>query len=121
MKGIKAFLLGMVVMFSMTSCGLLFKQKQNPPETYGTSMRILYDKNFTYAQFDSICVVDVIPIDLGEWKSHTTVDYETNKPITEYLYIKSIDSNNEEIYRLIILDQDTYNIYKRITYGDKEE
>lgn len=122
MKAFKNFLLGLLVIFSMTSCGLLFKQKQNnDPQTYGTSMRILYDKDFTYAQFDSICVVDVIPQDLEQWISHSAQDYETGKMITEYLFIKSIDSNNEEIYRLIILDEDTYNIYKRITYVDKEE
>lgn len=122
MKAFKNFLLGLLVIASMSGCGLLCKQKQNTDgQTYGTSMRILYDKDFTYAQFDSICVVDAIPMDLEQWKAYSSRDYETNNVITEYMFIKSLETNAEVIYRLMIVDEDTYNIYKRITYGNKEE
>lgn len=120
MKAFKTFFLTLAVIFSMTGCGLLCKQKQTQPATYGTSMRILYDREFTYRQFDSICVADTIPINLDLWKKLTSVDYETNKAIDEYLYIKRLGVN-EELFRLMIIDEDTYNIYKRITYGTKEE
>jgi hypothetical protein len=84
-------------------------------------MRILYDKDFTYAQFDSICVADAIPMNLEQWKAYTSRDYETNNIITEYMFIKALEANGEVIYRLMIVDEDTYNIYKRITYGNKEK
>lgn len=120
MKTFKTFLLSLLLITSVSGCGLLCKQKQKDPETYGTSMRILYDKDFTYKQFDSICVADTIPNNLELWKPYSQFDYETNKAITEYLYIKRLGVN-EEIYRLMVIDEDTYNIYKRITYGTKEE
>lgn len=117
MKAFKNFLLGLLVIASMSGCGLLCKQKQEVPETYGVNMKILYERDFTHAQFDSICVADAIPMNLELWKAYSTRDYETNKVITEYMFIKKLEKNGEEIYRLMIVDEDTYNIYKRITYG----
>ena len=116
---IKNGLLMVAIGLSLVSCGL-FKKAPTTPENYGLSMRILYDREFTYAQFDSICVADTIPINLDLWKAYSTRDYETNDIITEYLYIKRL-GNNEEMFRLMIKDEDTYNIYKRITYGNKEK
>lgn len=117
MKSFKNFLFGLLVTVSISGCGLLCRQKQEVTETYGVSMRILYDKDFTHAQFDSICVADAIPVDLELWKSYSSRDYETNKVVTEYMFIKKLEKNGEEIYRLMIVDENTYNIYKRITYG----
>ena len=120
MKTFKTFILGLLVLVSMSGCGLLCKQKQKDPETYGTSMRILYERDFTYRQFDSICVADTIPNNLDLWKAYYQFDYETNNAVIEYLYIKRLGAS-EELYRLMVIDEDTYNIYKRITYGNKEE
>jgi uncharacterized protein YceK len=120
MKALKNFLLGLLVIASMSGCGLMCKQKQQTPTTYGTSMRILYDRDFTRAQFDSICVADTIPMNLELWKAYSSRDYETSAVITEYMYIKRLGAN-EELFRLMIKEEDLYNIYKRITYGNKEE
>ena len=116
---IKNGLLMIAVGLSLVGCGL-FRKAPTTPENYGLSMRILYDREFTRAQFDSICVADTIPMNLDLWKAYSTNDYETNDIITEYLYIKRLGLN-EELFRLMIKDEDTYNIYKRITYGNKEK
>ena len=118
MKNIRKLLLWFIVIASVTSCGLFHKQPQN--YTYGTSMRILYERDFTRAQFDSLCVADTIPANLKLWKSQSFRDYETNKLMKEYLYIKRLGSD-EELFRLMMPTDTTYNIYKRITYGNKEE
>ena len=120
MKSIKTILFGLLVAISIGGCGLIGKHRPNQPDTYGTSMRILYDRNFSYAQFDSICVADTIPLDLRLWKAYSARDYETNAIINEYMYIKRL-GNNEELFRLMMVNDTTYNIYKRITYGNKEE
>ena len=120
MKTFKNLLIGLLVIASMSGCGLLCRHKQNTPDTYATSMRILYERDFTVAQFDSICVADTIPRDLKLWKSYSMRDYETNKPITEYLYIKRLGAN-EEMFRVMMPTDSTYNIIKRITYVNKEE
>ena len=117
---IKNGLLMIAVGLSLVSCGL-FRKAPTTPENYGLSMRILYDREFTRAQFDSICVADAIPMNLEQWKAYTSRDYETNNIITEYMFIKALEANGEVIYRLMIVDEDTYNIYKRITYGNKEK
>ena len=116
---IKNGLLMIAVGLSLVSCGL-FRKAPTTSENYGLSMRILYDREFTHAQFDSICVADTIPANLDLWKAYFTRDFETNDVITEYLYIKRLGLN-EELFRLMIKDEDTYNIYKRITYGNKEK
>lgn len=120
MKAFKNFLLWLLVIASISGCGLLGKQKPKAPETYGASMRILYDKDFTRIQFDSICVADTIPADLRLWRNNSIVDYETNARITEYMYIKHLGMN-EELFRLMMVNDSTYNIYKRVVYGNKEE
>ena len=120
MKTFKNLLIGLLVIASMSGCGLLCRHRQNDQETYATSMRILYERDFSRAQFDSICVADTIPVDLKLWKSYSMRDYETNKLITEYLYIKRLGAN-EEMFRLMMPTDSTYNIIKRITYVNKEE
>lgn len=110
----------LAISFSLFGCGI-FKKAATVPETYGASMRILYDREFTYAQFDSICVADTIPMNLELWKAYSQRDFETNNVITEYLYIKRLGLGGEELFRLMIIDEDKYNIYKRITYGNKEK
>lgn len=123
MKTFKNFLLGLLVIASMSGCGLLWKRERPQPNegVYGaTAMRILYDKDFTRVQFDSICVADTIPPDLKLWKSYSVRDYETGKPITEYMYIKRLGVS-EELFRLMVKTENNYNIYKRVTYGIKEE
>ena len=116
---IKNGLLMIAIGLSLVSCGL-FRKAPTTPENYGLSMRILYNREFTYTQFDSICVADTIPANLSLWKAYSSRDYETNNIITEYLYIKRLGAN-EEMFRLIMVNDSTYNIYKRITYGNKEK
>ena len=72
-----------------------------------------FEKEFTYAQFDSICVADTIDNDIRNWYAFSSLDGETNEPFVEYLYIKSL-GNNECTYRLYIIDNNTYKISKRI-------
>ena len=100
MKAFKNFLLGLLVIASMSGCGLLCKQKQNTDgQNYGTSMKILYEKDFTHAQFDSICVADTLPMDLEQWKPYSSIGARylyialdtglTKIPIDEFLKSKS--------------------------------
>ena len=119
MRALKAFFVAILVIVSVGGCGLLRRQKmQDVP--YGASMRILYNRDFTRHQFDSICEADTIPSDLKLWKRYSTKDFETDSVIVEHLYIKRLGVN-EEIFRLMVKGDDRYNIYKRVTYGDKEE
>jgi len=72
-----------------------------------------FEKEFTYMQFDSICIADTIDNDLKNWYSLSLLDGETDTPFTEYFYIKSV-GNDECTYRLYITDDNTYKISKRI-------
>lgn len=66
-------------------------------------------------QFDSICQVERLPNDLDKWHGNFLYDYETNKKIAQYIFIKNIDRKNEIIYTITVNDNDSvYYFAKRI-------
>ena len=80
---------------------------------FGMRMYNEFERDFTLAQFDSICKADNISKNLDKWHKLQATDGETHYTITEYLYIKSL-GNNECIYRLVKKPNNIYKITKRI-------
>ena len=99
-----------IMIFLILSCGTVRRTTttENP-----TSMRVLLDTTFTKSQFDSLCIADTINPNYKEWLSMSFIDYETNKTINEYTYIKEL--NEDEIMYRLIVDETEYNIIKRLT------
>lgn len=81
----------------------------------GKVMKNAFESVFTKSQFDSICIVDTLPVDLEFWHKLYYRDYETRQPKTEYLFIKRL-GKQESIYRLEPTDDSKYKITKRITF-----
>lgn len=107
----KQLIISFIIMIFLTlSCSTVKKATttENP-----TSMRILLDTTFTKFQFDSLCVADTINPNYKEWLMMSFIDYETNKTINEYTYIKTL--NEDEIMYRLIIDETEYNIIKRLT------
>ena len=100
----------LIVIFALASCGT---SKKVTITDRPTSMRVLLDTTFTKFQFDSLCVADTINPNYKEWLVMSFVDYETNKVINEYTYIKTL--NEDEIMYRLIIDETEYNIIKRLT------
>ena len=124
MKNLRNFLVVVFLFFLMIGCGPgrhLQQNQNNVDTTLSYSMQILFEKNFSLYQFDSLCFADTLPRNFDKWvKNQNLYDYETNKPIEQYYYIKRLGPN-ESFYRLIIIDEETYNVFKRVIYGKKEE
>lgn len=99
-----------ITIFLILSCGV---SKKNTTTENPTSMMILLDTTFTKFQFDSLCVADTINPNYKEWLVMSFIDYETNKTINEYTYIKTL--NEDEIMYRLIIDETEYNIIKRLT------
>lgn len=81
-------------------------------DSYGTSMVNSYEKVFSNAQFDSIAIADTIPNDLSKWIQLPLNEYEEGW-FYQYLYIKKL-GQNEQIYRLEKIGEDSVFITKRI-------
>ncbi len=120
MKKFLNILLVFLIGAAISSCCLFRKvpQKQTTDMVLAGSMKIVYERDFNPYQFDSLCVADTIPQLLTKWRKSNIYDYETQKSIDEYLYIKRLGTN-ESIYRLILKDEETYNVRKRIVYETK--
>lgn len=99
-----------ITILFVLSCGV---SKKNTTTENPTSMRILLDTTFTEIQFDSLCVADTINPNYKKWLTMSFVDYETNKTINEYTYIKTL--NEDEIMYRLIINETEYNIIKRLT------
>lgn len=117
-KIVLVFLLGLTLL----SCGPAWRARHNNgrSDQYAYTMQILFDRNFTLYQFDSLCVADTIPPSLTKWKVADFYDYETNYKVLEFYYIKRL-GNNESFYRLLKVDEETYNIIKRVVYATEKE
>lgn len=117
----KIMQIGLILLLGLLlfSCGPGKKVVDINPQ-YSYAMQILFEKDFSLAQFDSLCLVDTIPSILKKWKTATFSDYETGKPMVEYYFIKRL-GHNESFYRLIPQNDTIYNIYKRVVYGTKKE
>lgn len=80
---------------------------------FGMSMYNEYEREFTKAQFDSICKADRISNNLAKWHSLYAYDGYDGSEIKEYMYIK-YQGNTEYIYRLVQKNEGEYKITKRI-------
>ena len=109
-----------VLFVTALSCGPGRRIQNNTQERYSYSMQILFDKNFSLYQFDSLCVADTIPRGLEKWRKADFNDYETKRLVVEYYYIKRL-GKNEAVYRLLKENEETYNILKRVVYVTKKE
>ena len=69
----------------------------------------------TYSEYqlDSICRVEKLPNDMSEWYGSFLYDYETNKKINQYVFIKEYNRKNEVIYTIIV-DDSVYHFTKQI-------
>lgn len=65
-------------------------------------------------QLDSICVADTLSIAFDGWIPLTFIDYEMNREMYKYMFIKSIEEDNEIIYIVVPTDS-LFKITKRIT------
>ena len=115
-----------VIALSMTSCGLVNKifhnNSDNEPVVAGSIQNMyLTTYNFDGRQLDSLCRVDTIPSDLADgWLRKVYTDYETNKPVIRYMYIKELNDNYEIIYFVTPKD-DMYVVSKRQVLTEEEK
>lgn len=79
----------------------------------GEVMKNEFEKDLTKSQFDSICNVEGLPSDLSLWMNNSMRDYETKEAMYRCIYIKRLDSL--EVIYILDLDNEKYNITKRIT------
>lgn len=98
-----SFVMGALMLLSVSSCGLLSKvfggvQENGTDIVAGQSMFMVTHEYSTY-QLDSMCVADGLPKNLDQsWISRTYLDYETRQYVSKYMYIKELNNNYEMIY-----------------------
>lgn len=112
----KRFILAIFIVLNITSCGVSRKVEINDNTVAGSLYG--YTQIITAVQLDSVCVVDMLPKDLNEWNSTSFYDYETNKRIIEWMYIKELGKEYEAIYILIPKTNTSYKLTKRIGRTD---
>ena len=105
----KRFIVCCIIALLCLSCGVSKKTIETTPTQ---RMLALIDAEFTKYQFDSLCVADSLPNDLKKWLYWEFIDYEDNKTIKEFIYIKKV--NEDDIMYRVIVD-DNYNVMKRLT------
>ena len=118
MKKLFAFL---VAVSLLSGCGLIQKishKDQNNTDienTLGVSyMRFTMNKVLGISQVDSMIVADNLT-PLNEWL-YSPIIGEDRKAISQYMYIKSLEEDNELIYVVTQTKVDTlYKCTKRIT------
>ena len=99
----------------LCGCGETWRlnhQQQNNQEYVIGSMRA-YVYTYDARQVDSMCVVDKLPRDLGEWTATAYSDYETGKRVVKRMYIKEFSEKEELIYLISEEDERLYKIIKR--------
>ena len=117
MKKLAALLIALTL---FTGCGLIQKishkdNNENIENTLGASyMRFTMNKVLGISQVDSMIVVDHLsPLD--EWLV-INIKGPNKENILEYMFIRSLDTDNELIYTATQMDVDTlYKCTKRIT------
>lgn len=79
----------------------------------GNIMANVMNKKISMAQFDSLCVADTLPNNLIEWKFLGLKEYESNKRVSLFMYMKR-SGTGETVYRLEETMDDSVKITKRI-------
>lgn len=105
------------LMFSSTSCGLLKSlfhghNGDNTEIVAGTQNMYQTNYQYTYAQVDSMCVVDKLPVQFEGWYRQAYQDYETGKYVVRYSYIQDLNDNYEMIY-IVTQRGEIYFVSKR--------
>ena len=116
MKKINLFIIILSLILSFSSIGCKPTENtiiDNTEETFGISMYNAFEKEFNRLQFDSICNADKLHKDLNNWYCFAAKEGDTGKLLVEYMYIK-YNKDQEIIYRLIPIDDNTFHITKRI-------
>ena len=80
---------------------------------YGNVMTNAINKKVSMAQFDSICIADTLPRNLGHWKFLGLKDYETTKRVSLFMYLKR-SGKTESMYRVEETMDDSVKIIKRV-------
>jgi len=109
MKRKMAFLFVMVLTIcSIMCCGPGKKvTKEKDFVMYG------YERLMNGSQLDSLCVADTLSTNFENWIEVGFHDYETERTIVRYLFIKRANSESEVIYT--VTQQDTlFNVNKRM-------
>jgi len=75
----------------------------------GNVMINTLNKKISMAQFDSLCVADTLPRNLGYWRFLDLKDYEDNKRVTLFSYMKK----DGTVYRVEETMDDSVKITKR--------
>ena len=112
----KQFILAIFISLSLVSCGVSKKTTIDDSVIAGSLYG--YTQIITSAQLDSVCVVDILPKDLNDWNTTSFYDFETNKKIIEWMYIKELGKEYEAIYILIPKSNTSYKLTKRIGRAD---
>ena len=105
MKKIFAFILG----FCILSCTPKIIETIDKGNIMVNTMKGKY----SYAQFDSMCVADTLPTNLGDWKFLGLMEYESRDKHSLFLYMKS-NGKYETVYKVEELMNDSVKITKRI-------
>ena len=79
----------------------------------GDTMMKIMNGNYSFAQFDSMCVADTLPKDFSKWQTLWLKDYETKDKVTLYLYMKEC-GKTESVYKVEKISDDSVKIIKRV-------
>ena len=103
-----------MVGIALFGCGLCKRVPNNTENqtTLGSPAMFGQTSMITKRQLDSVCVVDGLSVNLNNWLKSTYVDYETNKQIERYAFIKILNENEEMMYILMPVDT-LYKLTKR--------
>ena len=82
-------------------------------ENMGNTMLFNFNGKLSMKQFDSMCVADTLPRDFIEWKFLGLQDYESNKTVALFMYMKR-NGKEETMYRAENTMDDSVKIIKRL-------
>ena len=111
----KKIVLSLLVAFSVVSCGLLSKHRQQkeqePTEFF---MMTMIERLFTYTQLDSLCTADGLSSSPEDWSKMFFIDGETNEPFEQYMYL--IEKGDTTFIYTAVPENDKIFVTKRIQY-----
>jgi hypothetical protein len=107
MKKIFAFIVGFIVL----SCNPKIVNGIEKSKIISTPMKGKY----SMAQFDSMCVADSLPRNLGYWDFLGLKDYESHERTSLFFYIKNLGTD-DVIYKVEETMDDSVKITKRLMY-----
>jgi hypothetical protein len=70
---------------------------------------------YSMAQFDSMCVADSLPRNLGHWEFLGLKDYESHERTALFFYMKNIGTD-DILYKVEETMDDSVKITKRLMY-----